>query len=210
MDPTERCRLRVERERETIELIEFWEEQRLPALEVSEYRLRLGYKDQGPRPGSKAARIAQIYNVLETKSVDWASICHTAGDIGTSRCDAFLLELNPIERSVFYSIRDRFDPSPWATHGFQRTARADLLKEAVSTFGPQLVVMYGWTGGRYWDRISGLNLRSLRTGPRHDVAVSRSAGTTYVALPCPSSLWMPNESLEYAIGSISATLAHLQ
>jgi hypothetical protein len=194
------------REQETLALMDLWSIGRPSSLNLDDYRARLGHQLSTPKPGSKLARLAEIYLRLNAQETTWDALRITADDLGTPRCNAFLAELNPVERSAFYSLRGRFTTTPWKAHGFQRSFRASILAEAVRRYNPRLVLMYGWSGARYWDKIAGLLLSGRRTGLRREIATGASDGINFVAILSPSAYWLPQTSFSYVLEQISSLI----
>lgn len=202
---------RISRDRQdeqALSLITLWEQKGRPAsLNLNDYRNHIELPARPLRRGSKLARVSELNNILDDMPLSYSDLQRTATDVGTSaRPNVFLAELNPVPRGSFYRIRSQYAEAPWRTHGFQRTARALLLQEAIRKYRPTLVVMYGWTGQRYWNKIAGCDLRPARMRSRRfDVAVEVQQSTVYAAIPAPSQFWFPEASFEDLLGQVRAT-----
>lgn len=52
-------------------------------------------------------------------------------------------------------------------------------------YAPRAVVFAGWTGGRYWEKITNVPLYRRRLIDGASVAVTEAAGTIWMAIPAP-------------------------
>ena len=152
---------------------------------MDDYRAEIPSVRRPLMPRSNLARISEIYDRLELGNGSWDSVRAAAGKLGSALApNAFLAELNPIVRSAYYSL-GRYWDGEWRAHGFLRSDRARLFAEAIRTYRPRLVIMYGSTGKRYWNIASGFKLSAIRLNNRWGIAAGSANGTLFVATPSP-------------------------